>query len=514
MAFRRSRSQLSAKLAIALVGFLISHALQANTTPKNIILLIGDGMGVPQVGLLETYARHAPNSLYQGRNTAISQLALSGKTLFSLTSPYGAIVVDSACSATQLAIGEACRSEMIGLNAEGHSVETLVEKAKRLGKSTGLVSDTRITHATPAAFAAHQAHRSLETAIAQDLINNQVDVLLSGGLSFFLPQDKQHITPDQQALIKQAKLTTQSKRDDNQNLLSQAQQQGYALALSKSQLNAIQQPPVLGLFQNSVMPDALSEKHNSRRSYPSLKEMTEQALALLEQNPKGFFLMIEGGQIDWTGHNNDAGGLLHEMLKFDAVIQQVINWAKERDDTLIVLTADHETGGFGFSYSNTNLPEAQPLSGQVFKNHTFKPDYNFANPDLLDKLYAQKKGTYAIWLEAQSTGKDGQATVQSLITAVNNNLPFTINTAQARRILSKQQPLIHDFSEFYVYTSEAPLNQLAREIAAQQNVVWSTGTHTASPVPVIIKGPKTVLNKFQGLMTHVELGALLKELLD
>lgn len=514
MATWRSHTQRLCQLVFFSAACLVLPTLQANPAPKNIILLIGDGMGMPQLGLLESYARQAPNSRYQGQPTAISQLASQGKTLYSLTHPYDALVVDSACSATQLAIGEACRNEMIGLNAQGHPVETLLEKARRLGKSTGLVSDTRLTHATPAAFAAHQAHRSMEAAIAKDMLHNQVDVLFSGGLSYFLPQDEQLISQQQHQLIQRAQLNVTSKRKDNLNLLSQAEQLNYQLAFSSAQLQAIEKPPVLGLFSQAAMPDALSEKHQPQRSFPSLEEMTIKALSLLEQNPKGFFLMVEAGQIDWTGHNNDAGGMLHELLKFDQVVSRVLAWAAKRNDTLIVLTADHETGGFGFSYSHTPSSEPLELAGAAFAKQPYQASYNFAAPELLDRLYQQRQGSYRIWQEAQAQGKNGKATVASLRQAVQRAMPFTLSKAQAQRILSAKQPLIDDFSEFYVYLDEAPLNQLARELASQQNVVWSTGTHTAAPVPVIISGPDATLQQFQGILTHTELGAKLKGVLD
>ena len=120
---------------------------------KNVILMVGDGMGPQQVGLLEAYAKHAPNSIYKGRTTAIAQIAKEGVIGASLTNPSDAIVVDSACSATHLATGVYTGSEVIGVDADGNHVETILEKAKRLGKATGLVSDTRLPHATPAAFA-------------------------------------------------------------------------------------------------------------------------------------------------------------------------------------------------------------------------------------------------------------------------------------------------------------------------------------------------------------------------
>lgn len=132
--------------------------------------MIGDGMGPQQVGLLESYAKLAPNSIYKGKPTALYQLAQDGVIGSSLTHPDDAIVVDSACSATMLATGISTGSEVIGIDPDGNSIETVLEKAKRMGKATGLVSDTRMTHATPAAFAAHQPHRSLENEIASDML--------------------------------------------------------------------------------------------------------------------------------------------------------------------------------------------------------------------------------------------------------------------------------------------------------------------------------------------------------
>ena len=169
------------------------------TSVKNVILMIGDGMGVQQVGLLEDYARRAPNSIYNSANnqTALSKFSKNGLMGLSMTSPHGGLVVDSACSATQLATGMPAGSEMIGLDNNGNIVKTILERAKAAGKATGLVSDTRITHATPASFAAHQPHRSLENDIAAQMIASEsVDVLFSGGARNFLPSDIKTNTKD------------------------------------------------------------------------------------------------------------------------------------------------------------------------------------------------------------------------------------------------------------------------------------------------------------------------------
>lgn len=510
-------------------------ANNTQTPIKNLILMIGDGMGPQQTGLLEEYAKRAPSSIYQGKPTGLSTFAKQGFVGTSSHGPYGSLVVDSACSATQIATGIAAGSEMIGLNAIGDPVPTILEKAKAQGKATGLVSDTRMTHATPAAFAAHQAHRSMETAIAEDLLREgDVDVLLSGGLRYFLPQNVASDPTTKQAvsqLINEPSLKLGSKRKDNKNLLEQANKQGYALTFNRQQLASVTSGKVLGLFAYDGMMDGISysnSKKDPRRKQPSLKEMTVQALEILSKDPDGFFLMIEGGQIDWAAHNNDAGNLLHELLKFDEAIQAVYAWVKDRNDTLVVITADHETGGFGMSYSRRDITPPRSLPGAAFADQSFYPNFNFGGLDNLDKLYQQKKNFYAIWQEAQIDGK--QPTPESLMQAVNNNSAYKINLKQAKKILvrekneyyiaghkylkSKTFPKVNDFKEYYVYGDDTHKNLIGRTIAPQQNVVWSTGTHTHTPVQVIAWGPEKLTRSFSSILHHTQLGQMLDKALN
>lgn len=491
-------------------------------------------MGPQQVGLLEEYANRAPNSVYQGQATGISTFAEQGFIGSSTHGPYGSLVVDSACSATQLATGIAAGSEMIGLNAIGDPVPTILEKAKAMGKATGLVSDTRLTHATPAAFAAHQAHRSMETAIAEDMLREgDVDVLLSGGIRYFLPKDvasNSQLKQQMQQVINEPGIKLGSKRKDNKNLVLDAKQQGYQLSFNRQQLQQVTSGKLLGLFAYDGMLDGISysnSKNDPKRAQPSLKEMTVKALDILSQDPDGFFLMIEGGQIDWAAHNNDAGNMLHELLKFDEAIQAVYQWVKDRNDTLVVITADHETGGFGMSYSRMNVAPPSSLPGSAFADKSFFPNFNFGGLDNLDKLYKQKKNFYAIWKQASVDGK--QPTAESLMQAVNANSEYKLTLAEAKKILlredneyyiaghkylgKKTYPKVDDFKEYYTYGDDTHKNQIGRTLARQQNIVWSTGTHTHTPVQVIAWGPEDVSKSFSSILHHTKLGQLMSEAL-
>lgn len=500
---------------------------------KNVIMMIGDGMGPQQVGLLQDFATHSKTDIYKNRETALKLFANSGQVAFSSTTPVGGLVVDSACSATQLATGKPALSEVVGLDIDGNSTETILEMAKAAGKSTGLISDTRITHATPAAFASHQAHRSMENEIAVDMLENNVDVMLGGGLRYWIPQGSSNASADLVTLIDEPTVKIKSKRKDDRNLLTQAQTAGYELAFNADQLDAVEGGKVLGLFSYNAMLDGISYtacKKADSCIQPSLADMTTKALDILSKDEDGFFLMIEGGQIDWAAHNNDAGDMLHQLLKFDESIQAVYDWVEDRNDTLVVITADHETGGFSFSYSRKDIPEADmSIVGDAFveANRDYKPNFNFANPDLLDKLYAQKKDFYNIWYQAGGDLGDVEPTSVDLLNAINGNTEFTITQADADRILEHEVneyqeadhkylaatefPKVDDFEEFYVYGEEVHLNLIGRALAKHQNTVWSTGTHTHTPVQVIAWGPKEAQQRFNGLMNHVEVGAQLIE---
>jgi len=495
-----------------------------STAIKNVIIMIGDGMGPQQVGLLNSYAKYAPNSIYkaQGGITAIENAMTVGMIGYAYHDAANVLVTDSAASATQFAAGVRAGSEMIGCDQFGNATKTILEFAKDFGKSTGLVSDTRMTHATPAAFAAHQTHRSKENAIAIDLLNAEVDVMLSGGLRHWIPMeanDKNSAVHQQLKTRTGGNIKIKSKRKDNRDLLAEAEKKQYAVALTQSQLENAKGHKILGLFSDSGMPNGIQEtltKNDPNRTVPTLKEMTMKALSVLSKNDKGFFLMIEGGQIDWAAHSNDAGTLLHEMLKFDDTIKYVLEWVKNRQDTLLIISADHETGGFGFSYSRRNIPQAKDLPGQLFEGKKFSPNFNFGSHEILDKLYNQKL-SYANMLKQFDALPAHQQTPQSLLEIVNKHTQFPITLADAAAVLETEVneyyvaghktlgvdlfPKIHDFKEFYVYGNELRRNLLGRVAAKYQNTVWATGTHTTTPVPLIAIGPENVTAQF-GRMMH------------
>lgn len=526
---------------VSLLGSSSSPLMAATTssppgTIKNLILIIGDGMGPQQIGLLEAYARQAPGSVIHTRTTAFNRLLAEGGVLgMSMTHAADVLNTDSAASATQLALGSPSGPQMVGVDIEGSPDPGILELAKRLGKSTGLVSDTRITHATPAAFAAHQPQRGLENEIAVDMLATGVDVMLSGGLRHWLPQ--QAVNPDSpihqqlQRLTKGAVELT-SKREDDRNLLGEAQQQGYQLAFERSGLQRAD-GKILGLFASSALPDAITAKgrEDASRTIPSLAEMSAKAIEVLSKNEAGFFLMIEAGLIDWAAHYNDTGTMLHEMIVINEVLNHALDWAGDRDDTLVVVTADHETGGFGFSYSSADLPAAIPFPGKAFPEASFQPTKNYGDPDTLDKLYAQKLSYNGIFSDRFDTLSDAKKTPRKLMELVNQNTEFDITESQAARVLETEDnpyyveghnslgykivPKMDVNSAFYSDPEDDNRrNLLAIEVANSQSVVWSNGNHTATPVMVFASGPRQSTAQFIRLMDHPQLGRMLRKIVS
>ncbi|MFN3197123.1 MAG: alkaline phosphatase [Bradymonadia bacterium] len=526
---------------------------------KNVILMIGDGMGPQQVGLLEAYATRAPNSIYEGRPTGFHQLMDEGELGMSRHYPADGVVVDSACSATQLATGAPAGLEMVGLDAQGNPAQTIIELGREMGKATGIVSDTRITHATPASFAAHVAHRSMENEIAIQMLAANVDVLLSGGLQRWVPKGYDKAAVGQ--MVGGAFTLKSSKRKDDRDLLAEARAAGYSIAFDRKGLDTASDK-VLGLFAWSGMADGITHsahKDKADRRQPTLKEMTMAALDRLSKDPDGFVLMVEGGQIDWAGHSNDAGQMLHEMLKFDEAVGYVHQWVKARkeNDTLLVVTADHETGSFGFSYSRNDLPEGKKLPGSGFDGLTYRPSFNFGHVDKLAMLYQQSKtfgqmvgqladetrkrpGDLKIDYDADSpteiTRKE-KARAQAMREIFNAHSAFKIDEAQALRMVQmepnayhvegeyrdghphkymkqKWVPKFDDMEEFYVNGTYDIKGLMGRVVAPLQGVVWGTGTHTHTPVPVISYGPTEATALFKGLIHHVEIGQGLKAVLE
>lgn len=280
---------------------------------KNVIFCIGDGMGFGQVALTRIKTVGLQGRLYMER------LPVCGA---AWTHCANAIVTDSAAAGTALACGIKTNEKMIGQDPEGNAYKSLMTVAQEQGMKTGVVVTCTISHATPASYYAHVPSRGDEATICEQLVTARLNVALGGGLHYFIPQSREG-----------------SKRKDELDLLTLAQQSGIRVITDPGQLWSAHESPLLGLFQMSSLTTEYPE--------PSLDEMTCKALSLLdEQNQdQGFFLMVEGSQIDWACHSNDETSMIRQTLLFDQAVKSVIDYTLQHPQTLVIVTADHETGG-------------------------------------------------------------------------------------------------------------------------------------------------------------------------
>jgi alkaline phosphatase len=233
--------------------------------------------------------------------------------------PVGARITDSASGATAFSIGKKTYNGAIGVDRDTIPRETILEWAAKKGKSTGVVATSSITHATPASFYAHVKSRIFAEDIALDLVKSPVDFAAGGGYQYF------------------------SQRSDGKDLLGELRSRGVEV-----DTNGLGRSFTLGKrYAYFLAADALPSMRAGRGDF--LPEATDAALKLLSQDPDGFFLMIEGSQIDWGGHGNQSEYIITETLDFDKAIGKALDFAKKDGNTLVVVTADHETGGYALS---------------------------------------------------------------------------------------------------------------------------------------------------------------------
>lgn len=318
---------------LALLALCVS-VCAAEQAPRNVILLMGDGMGIGHV----TAARIAGPG--PDGKLAMDTMPYTG---FVLTHPSGKLVTDSAASATALATGHKTTNGAVSVDPDGRRLKTILHLARDMGKSTGIISTKSVTDATPAAFTSQVRSRGEHAEIASQMIASGVDVVLGGGRSAFLP-----------------KTAGSGAREDGRDLLAEARDGGYDVFDSAEKMSASQSDRMIGLFA----PDSMT----TQPPEPTLAEMTAKAISALSRNERGFFLMSEGAQIDSFAHGNNSEGAVRQTLLFDDAVRVALDFAAEDGRTLVLVTADHDTGGMGVLDPDAENPRYR--AGWVGGGHT------------------------------------------------------------------------------------------------------------------------------------------------
>lgn len=288
-----------------------TYPLVKGSVVRNVILFIGDGMGIAHVTAARIRYLGAQGRLYMERMPVLGM---------SDTYTAEELITDSSAAGTALATGFKTKNGCIGMLPDGRKVKNIVEACQEIGKDTGLVVTCNITQSTPAAFAAHVPNRWDSTTIAEQMVKSRVNVILGAGRNYFIPQTKEN-----------------SRRKDDLDLIQEATKNGYTYITQKDQLKTASGKYILGLFHDNALTFDSSE--------PTLAEMTQNAIERLDQNPKGFFLMVEGSQIDSFSHRHNTDRTLARVKAMDETVKVALDFAMKNKKTLVLVLADHEAGG-------------------------------------------------------------------------------------------------------------------------------------------------------------------------
>lgn len=467
---KRMHSLLKMSLsALCFAGWLMAAQAAAPQTPKYIFLLIGDGMGVQQRASAEMYKRittgSAPNE--EAGKLVMNRLPRKGLTT---TQPADSLITDSAAAATAIACGHKTKNGRIAVSSDSKvKFTSIAYDAKRAGMKVGIISSVPIDHATPAAFYANEGSRG-----------NYYEISVQAAASGFNYFAGQTFRGDSQQQLK--------GRVSPEKIAEQA---GYASFHGQSGRTGIRRGMDKVIWQNDL-PLAI----DSTEGMVTLKELTQKGIELLE-NENGFFIMIEGGKIDWSGHSNDLATNIKETLAFDQAVQQAYDfYLNHPEETLIVITGDHETGGLTTSFTGNFSPDifvasinGQKTSGQAFAAQTKK-----WNPQHIsaDEALTQVCDTFGI---AQLTPKE--------TAELNKVIAYTLThkTSDTRPEELKQ-----------MYGSKNMIANASQTIIARRcGITWTTFGHSGAAVMTTAIGPCS--EQFAGQTDNTDIAKKLRKII-
>ncbi|WDP91683.1 MAG: alkaline phosphatase [Desulfobacter sp.] len=468
-----------APILAALLVLLFLAAPAMAVQPKYVFYFIGDGLGASQRQFSEFFLREKAKD--NSRQLLMNTFDIAG---INTTYCANTLITDSAAAGTALASGVKTNKGVIGKDTAGNDVKTLTEAARDKGMKTGLITTTRLTHATPAAFAAHNISRNNENEIAEDFLNSGVDFLAGGGVRHFIPQSMKIKNGD--AVGK----TIKSKRKDEKNLVKGFEEKGYATYVGMKGARAFnttdfsKKDKVFAAFTYTHIPYEI-ERMSQYPDVPSLAAMTQAGIDVLARGDKGFFLMVEGGRIDHAAHANDPTGVIWDTIAFDNAVQAAFDfYKKHRNDTLIVVVGDHETGGMGLGMDSMGykLDMASLMDTKVSVEDTLA--YGAGQ-------YKGDRAAYTAYL-AKEFG----------LTHLNADESASLEKAMAAADAGKTMG--------YYKVNPAALTA-AHILSGRANINWTTTIHTATMIPMSAAGVGAA--KFGGYKDNTEIARTMAKML-
>ncbi len=421
--------------------------------PRNVIFCVSDGMSASVPALAERFSQRVGRQ----RGTALRQLASDPEVTQGLldTSSLDGPVTDSAAASSAWASGSLVANGALNYLPDGTRLVPIAPLLADAGWRVGLATTTRITHATPAGFASAVPNRDFEEAIAEQMLG--VEVLLGGGRSNFDPKD----------------------RGDGIDLLERARGQGYSVVDRAADLDAAGEGRLLGLFSAQHLPLSLDRRSDPllAERTPTLAAMTTAALRRLAVDDRGFLLQVEGGRVDHAAHNNDAAALLWEQLDFDDAVRVALEFAAARDDTLVVVTADHANGNPGLSGSGGRYR----ATSELFDNLAWqRQSFEQLLPELLRRE-----------VQVGTDDSIGECLLTRTGFAASPEAIRTLRQSLRREPTGETNPQLAGIA-----------GQLGSLLSAHNGIGWVGTSHTSDWVVCLAKGPGQ--EAFEGLLGHAE----------
>lgn len=472
---RRNNSLLLTKvLFTAVVCLLLAQSVLA-AEAKYVFLFIGDGMSVSQASAAEMYRA----SLKGEAKPGLEKLTFSTFPAQGMTTTYSSesLITDSAAAGTAMAAGVKTYNAGLGVDADGKPVRTFAEMARDAGMKIGIVSSVSLDHATPAAFYAHQKSRKNYYEIGLELAASKFDYFAGGG--FIDPAGKK------------------SKKDgDKQNVLDAIKGAGYSYINDKAGFSALK-PGIKAVVVNPRLQDEESMPYaiDTTADDISLADLTSKGIEVLN-NPKGFFMMVESGKIDWACHANDAKAAIGDVLAFDEAVAKAMEFAaKHPKETLIVVTGDHETGGLTLGFSGTKYSTYfKNLKGQKQSYIAFDETFdawrkaNVGAPfekvvPMIEESFGLKVPTEADLAEMKKAGGNADY-AKSVGSAYDMHLKdFELEELKAAYGRSMSGQKVEGGKDYLLYGSYEPFTVTLTHLLNQKaGLAWTSYSHTGVPV--------------------------------
>jgi len=438
-----------------------------SAAPKYIFLFLADGGGIPHIEITRQY-----NRLIHNEGLVITDKIIKEGVLGLMTTHAAdSLSTDSAAAATAMASGCKAKIGALGICADGTTPKTAMEIAKEKGMRVGLVTNSTVYDASPAAFVCHLPNRRDYTEILNTYhLKMAPDLLMGGGREQFLPKGQPG-----------------SRREDNLDLIASFIAQGYQYASNKEELDRVKKGKALALFSLQEMSFELDR---DKKTEPSIYDMTRAAIRLLHDDNRGFFVFIENENIDTAGHLTDIAALIRDYREFDRAVGLAYEfYRKYPRETLIIVTSDHETGGLGFTSALKDLSSIKG-GNQVA-----------ATVDDLKKIQS-----ISLSLRKAAAMLGPHPTAAALDRLMTDYFPGFTLAPDIRDAIIRQQPLSRTL---YL---DRTANALGMMVANNTQAYWQTSSHTNQPVLVAALGVGA--ERFRGYLDNADFGKTLKALLE